>query len=279
MRQVDSRHVLTTMMSLIVTNETSAQKNVFVQQNSLSQCHNIIKCCFSSQLVVLVVLAGAAQATPGGGYGKPKCRTVYETSYTTSYEEKCSTSYEQQCSTSYEEQCSTSYEQECSTSYETSYEKSCSTTYEKVKKMVLLIFARFPLKPQLSGLFIGRLWRLPQAGRRARIREAGSAEELRSLCSQKIFLQAGAQAILPEQTCAEAGEEVQVCAKAELQPRAKGVLQVCAKGELQIGAGADSNQGGQAGLLWRWKFPRIRRLWRIQGLKMNLLNALLLRSR
>ena len=36
------------------------------------------------QLVVLVVLAGAAvQAAPGGGYGKPKCRTVYETSYTT----------------------------------------------------------------------------------------------------------------------------------------------------------------------------------------------------
>ena len=147
MRQVDSRHVLTTMMSLIVTNETSAHENIFVQQNSLSQCHTIIKCCFSSQLVVLVVLAGAAQATPGGGYGKPKCRTVYETSYTTSYEEKCSTSYEQQCSTSYEEQCSTSYEQECSTSYETSYEKSCSTTYEKVKKMVLLIFARFPLIP------------------------------------------------------------------------------------------------------------------------------------
>merc|ERR1719175_585808 len=32
----------------------------------------------------------------------------------------------------------------------------------------------------------------------------GSAEELRALCSQKVFLQTGAQAILPEQTCAEA---------------------------------------------------------------------------
>merc|ERR1719348_1954891 len=47
-----------------------------------------------SKLVVLVVLAGAAQATPGGGYGKPKCRTVYETSY----EKSCSTTYEKVCS-------------------------------------------------------------------------------------------------------------------------------------------------------------------------------------
>ena len=164
-----------------------------------------------SQLVVLVVLAGAAQAVPGGGYGKPKCRTVYETSYTTSYEEKCSTSYEQQCSTSYEEQCSTSYEQECSTSYETSYEKSCSTTYEKARKnwgvfSYLIIECFFS-----SGLFIGRLW-VPQAGCRARIRKKRSKEELRPLCSQKVVLQAGAQAVLPEQAGPEARKEVRVCA-------------------------------------------------------------------
>ena len=50
-------------------------------------------CMFSPKLVVLVVLAGLATAVPGGGYGKPKCRTEYETSYTTSYEEKCSTRF------------------------------------------------------------------------------------------------------------------------------------------------------------------------------------------
>ena len=162
--------------------------------------------------MVLVVLAGAAQAVPGGGYGKPKCKTVYETSYTTSYEEKCSTSYEQQCSTSYEEECSTSYEQECSTSYETSYEKSCSTTYEKAREIgreggSLLIIERF----FSSGLFIGRLW-LPQAGCRARIWEKRSKEELRPLCSKKVVLQAGTQAVLPEQAGPEARQEVRVCA-------------------------------------------------------------------
>ena len=39
-----------------------------------------------------------------GGYA-PKCRTVYETAYTTSYKQQCSTAYEQQCATSYEQQC------------------------------------------------------------------------------------------------------------------------------------------------------------------------------
>ena len=48
-----------------------------------------------------------------GGY-KPKCRTIYETAYTTQYEQRCSTSYKTECSTSYVEQCSTDYE----TSYE-----------------------------------------------------------------------------------------------------------------------------------------------------------------
>ena len=164
---------------------------------------------FPPQLVVLVVLAGAAQAVPGGSYGKPKCQTVYETSYTTSYEEKCSTSYEQQCSTSYEEQCSTSYEQECSTSYETSYEKSCSTTYEKARKKRRGVF--WLLNSYISGLFIGWLW-LPQAGCGARVREARGKEELRPLSSQKVILQAGSQAVLPEQTSPEARQEVWVCA-------------------------------------------------------------------
>merc|ERR1712123_154267 len=74
--------------------------------------------------VVLSCLAVAGFSKPApGGYGNtaPKCRTVYETSYTTSTE--------QQCSTTYEQACSTSYEQQCSTSYQTSSSQQCSTTY------------------------------------------------------------------------------------------------------------------------------------------------------
>merc|ERR1712088_996953 len=97
--------------------------------------------------------------------------------------------------------------------------------------------------------------------------KARSKTELRPLCPKKVLLQASPQAVLPEQARAEAGEEERVCAQADLQPGAKGVLQVGAKGELQISAGEDTNQGCQAGLLRRWKFSRIRRLWRIQGLK------------
>merc|ERR1711892_310083 len=76
--------------------------------------------------VVVIFLAGSGESNPApGGYGSsaPRCRTVYETSY--------STSYKQQCSTSYEQACSTSYEQQCSTGYETSYEQQCSTNYVK----------------------------------------------------------------------------------------------------------------------------------------------------
>ena len=131
----------------------------------------------------------------------------------------------------------------------------------------------------LSGLFIGWLRRLPQAGCRARVWEAGSEAELRPLSPKKVVLQEGAQAVLSEQARPEAGQEVRVCAQEELQPSAKGVLQVCAKGELQIGASAETNEGCQAGLLWRWSISRIWRLWRIQGLKNNLLHLLLLRSR
>ena len=100
-----------------------------------------------------------------GGY-KPKCRTIYETAYTTEYEQSCSTSYKSQCETSYVEQCqtdyetsyeqkvdhtitrfynltsplkcSTSYEEQCSTSYETSYEEKCSTSYKEVLSPPLL---------------------------------------------------------------------------------------------------------------------------------------------
>ena len=94
--------------------------------------------------------------------------------------------------------------------------------------------------------------------------------------SEKIIkLQASAQAVLSEQTRAEAGQEVRVSAQAKLQASAKEVLQVCAKRELQISASAEANQGCQAGLLWRWKFSRIRRLWRIQGMKSYLLHSLL----
>merc|ERR1711934_213239 len=113
--------------------------------------------------------------------------------------------------------------------------------------------------------------RLPQAGCRAWIRKARSKTELRPLCPKKVLLQAGPQAVLPEQARAEA----RVCAQTELQAGAKGVLQVRAKGELQIGASAETNQGCQAGLLRRWKFSRIRRLWRIQGLKSYPLHLLL----
>ena len=51
------------------------------------------------QFVVLSIALGSQ-----GGYA-PKCRTVYETAYTTSYKQQCSTAYEQQCATSYEQQC------------------------------------------------------------------------------------------------------------------------------------------------------------------------------
>merc|ERR1711874_365888 len=44
---------------------------------------------------------------------KPKCETVYETSYTTVTEQKCSTPYETKCETSYEEECETSYKELC----------------------------------------------------------------------------------------------------------------------------------------------------------------------
>merc|ERR1711988_1914843 len=75
---------------------------------------------------------------------KPKCETVYETSYTTVTEQKCSTSYETKCETSYEEECSTtyettyeekcetSYEEECKFEYETSYEEECETSYKEL---------------------------------------------------------------------------------------------------------------------------------------------------
>ena len=53
---------------------------------------------------------------------KPKCETVYETSYTTVTEQKCSTSYETKCETSYEE--------ECSTTYETTYEEKVINLFD-----------------------------------------------------------------------------------------------------------------------------------------------------
>ena len=68
--------------------------------------------------------------------------------------------------------------------------------------------------------------------------------------SEKIIkLQASAQAVLSEQTRAEAGKEVCQCAQAKMQPSAKRVLQLSAKGELQFGASEEANQSCQAGLL------------------------------
>ena len=83
-----------------------------------------------SQFVVMsLAWTGLCSPVPGGY--SPKCRTVYETAYSTSYEQQCTTIYEQQCSTSYEQQCSTTYEEQCSTTVETSYEQQCSTSYEQ----------------------------------------------------------------------------------------------------------------------------------------------------
>merc|ERR1711936_627182 len=84
------------------------------------------------------------QQSPDHHSYKPKCETVYETSYTTVTEQKCSTSYETKCETSYEEECSTtyettyeekcetSYEEECKTEYETSYEEECDTSFKEL---------------------------------------------------------------------------------------------------------------------------------------------------
>merc|ERR1712123_282900 len=84
----------------------------------------------NSYLLVATSLAWTGLSSPVPGGYAPKCRTVYETGYSTSYEQQCSTTYEQQCSTSYERKCSTSYEEQCSTTVETSYEQQCSTAYE-----------------------------------------------------------------------------------------------------------------------------------------------------
>ena len=68
----------------------------------LLSCHTICflsQCCPTFQFVVLSIALGSQ-----GGYA-PKCRTVYETAYTTTYKQQCSTAYERQCATSYEQQC------------------------------------------------------------------------------------------------------------------------------------------------------------------------------
>merc|ERR1712061_640084 len=79
-----------------------------------------------TQLFVVLSIALGSQ----GGYA-PKCRTVYETAYTTSYQKQCETSYEQKCSTHYEEQCTHHYETQC----HTTHEEVCHTEHEtKTKK-------------------------------------------------------------------------------------------------------------------------------------------------
>ena len=80
-----------------------------------------------------------------GGY-KPKCRTIYETAYTTQYEQSCSTSYKTECSTS--------YQQHCSTEYQTEYE-------QKVKHIFILLkndfFTFFQVLHQLRGAMLHQL--------------------------------------------------------------------------------------------------------------------------
>merc|ERR1712106_1301621 len=53
----------------------------------------------NSYLLVVTSLAWTGLSSPVPGGYAPKCRTVYETGYSTSYEQQCSTTYEQQCST------------------------------------------------------------------------------------------------------------------------------------------------------------------------------------
>ena len=90
---------------------------------------------------MVVCLAVGSQ----GGY-KPKCRTIYETAYTTQYEQSCSTSYKTECSTS--------YQQHCSTEYQTEYE-------QKVKHIFILLkndfFTFFQVLHQLRGAMLHQL--------------------------------------------------------------------------------------------------------------------------
>lgn len=216
-------------------------------------------CNFSSQLVVLVVLAGAAQAVPGGGYGKPKCRTEYETSYTTSYEEKCSTSYEQECSTSYEEQCSTSYEQECSTAYETSYEKSCSTTYEKVKESVFWqLTLAFCFQVCSSGGYGGYHKRdaEPGYGKREARRSYGHSAPRKSSCKRVPKQSCQSKPVqkpvkkcesVPKKSCSQVPKEScksvpkESCRSVPVQKPTKVAKQVCS------GGGSSHRSGGYGG--------------------------------
>merc|ERR1711862_325786 len=77
----------------------------------------------------LLVVASIA-LTAQGGYA-PKCRTVYETAYTTEYQKKCETHYEEQCAHHYETKCRTTYEEVCHQKYETKTKKECTHVYEK----------------------------------------------------------------------------------------------------------------------------------------------------
>ena len=80
---------------------------------------------------MVVCLAVGSQ----GGY-KPKCRTIYETAYTTQYEQSCSTSYKTECSTS--------YQQHCSTEYQTEYEQKVKHIFIFLKNDFFYLFSSAP---------------------------------------------------------------------------------------------------------------------------------------